>query len=189
MEYNITYKNIRNWYVRLSPEGNLNITIPYFLRFSTKFKDSLIAKWKKLLQKHSKSSPIQTQNSDWVMIFGEMIPYSDLPSWDLKIYLRQTMEEYVRPLLDGYSRLIWYRYNKLFIRKTRSKRWSCTSDQNISLSLNLVHLPTKFIKYVVIHEVCHLQHKHHKKSFRDLVANHCPNYKTIKKEISNFKFD
>jgi predicted metal-dependent hydrolase len=62
-------------------------------------------------------------------------------------------------LMDHYSALLGKSYKELSIRKTSSKRWSCTHDQKVCLNLSLVHLPTKYIIYVIIHEVCHLKVK------------------------------
>jgi predicted metal-dependent hydrolase len=82
--------------------------------------------------------------------------------------------------------LIGENYIKLTTRVTHSKWWSCTHDQKIALNLNLIHLPTQFIKYVIIHEVCHLREKNHGPKFRELVEIHCPNHKQIRKELKNF---
>ncbi|HCB51634.1 TPA: hypothetical protein DEP21_03600 [Patescibacteria group bacterium] len=53
------------------------------------------------------------------------------------------------------------------------------------LNLDLIHLPTKLIKYVIIHEACHLKVKNHSTKFRDLVESYCPNYKLLRKELRN----
>ena len=96
------------------------------------------------------------------------------------------LEEYATPLFEKYSEKVGKEYRKLSFRKTKSKRGSCTSDQHISLNLDLEHLPTRFIKYVVIHECCHLKIKNHSKRFRELVESLCPEYKETKKELRKF---
>ena len=97
--------------------------------------------------------------------------------------LAEILEEYATPILIAYSKKLWIDITKLIIRKTRSKRWSCTQDQNISLNRDLVHLPTKYIKYVIIHECCHLKIKNHSKKFRALVESFLPDYKITRKEM------
>ena len=37
--------------------------------------------------------------------------------------------------------------------------------------------PHAIVAYVVIHEVCHLIHRHHRRSFWELVKSLDPNYK------------
>lgn len=186
-EYHIIYKYMRHGYVRINPDGSLQITIPKRLKGDERFKNDLIKKGEALLKRYSKRTHIQTHGDDFVMLFGELVPKKDLPPHkNLKTYLKETLEEYSRPLLDKYSELINHKYHKLIIRVTHSKRWSCTSDQHISLNLNLIHLPTQFIKYVIIHEVCHLKHKNHGIHFRELVEKLYPNHKQIRKELKNF---
>jgi predicted metal-dependent hydrolase len=93
------------------------------------------------------------------------------------------LTEYSAPILQKYSEKLWYKHRRIIIRKTKSKWGSCTHDQNISLNLSLVHLPTKYIRYVIIHEVCHLKIKNHSKRFWALVESFCPDYKNIRKEM------
>jgi predicted metal-dependent hydrolase len=50
-------------------------------------------------------------------------------------------------------------------------------------NINVVHLPTKYIRYVVVHEVCHLKHKNHSDKFWAEVENFLPDYKQTKKEL------
>lgn len=187
VNYHITYKHIRHGYVKIDTDGSLEITIPTALRHNEKFKNILIQKGELLLKKYNKRTHIQTHGDDFVMLFGELVAKSDLPPIkNIKDYFKQTLEEYARPLLDKYAKMIGYTYHKLTIKVTKSKRWSCTSDQNISLNLNLVHLPTRCIQYVIIHEVCHLKHKNHASIFRNLVEKLYPNYKQVRKELKNF---
>ena len=71
------------------------------------------------------------------------------------------------------------------IRKVRSKRGSCSYDNRIMLNLSLVHLPTRLIQYVIVHEVCHLKEKNHSLAFWALVAKYCPHFKVLRKELKN----
>ena len=96
-------------------------------------------------------------------------------------------QEAVR-LADIYSKRLGYAYNQLRIKKVKTKRGSCSSKQNLNFNLDLVHLDKKYLEYVVIHEVCHLQHKHHQQSFREAVAHFLPEYKHIVKEMRTFRF-
>lgn len=168
-------------------DWKLEITIPIYLKRDKKFKEGLIIKWEQLLLKYQKRTHIQTHSKDSVMLFGELVSKKELPPHkNLDDYLKETLAEYATPLLEKYSEMVGHKYHKLTIRKTKTKRWSCTSQQFISLNLQLVHLPTQFIKYVIIHEVCHLPHKNHWPKFRELVEKLYPNHKQIRKELRNF---
>ncbi len=146
--------------------------------------------------KHTHIAPIQ---KDSILLFGEEIPSEEFyktygkkqPSTfhlspSTTKLLKIILEEYASPIIETYSKKLGIPHQKLSIRKTKSKWGSCTHDQKLSLNLDLVHLPTKYIKYVIIHEVCHLKIKNHSKKFRALVESFCPEYKQIKKELRKF---
>ena len=188
MEHIITYKSVRNGYARINKDGMLEITIPKFLKNDEKFKASLLQKGEKIFKSYHAKEKIQTANDGMTTLFGERIPISDITPNPKKLQpeLKKILEEYARPFLDKYSTLLGKKYIQLNIRKTTSKRWSCTHDQKISLNLSLVHLPTKYIQYVIIHEACHLKVKNHSAKFRWEVEKLCPSYKEIRKGMRNF---
>lgn len=187
MDYTISYKKVRHWYARLSHDGKLSITIPYSLKDNESFKNNLIEKWKKLLSRHDKRTHIQSHTSDSILLFWEHVAISQLPITNKPItYLKSTLYEYIQPIADKYSDLIWKSYKEIKIRKLKSKRWSCSHDNVLTFNLDLIHLQTKYIKYVIIHEVCHIRVKNHSSRFRDLIAQYCPDYKKLRKELRNF---
>lgn len=62
-----------------------------------------------------------------------------------------------------------FSYGRVTIRATRSKWGSCTSENNLSLSLWLMTLPDHLIDYVIIHELCHTVHHDHSPRFHALL--------------------
>ncbi len=64
-------------------------------------------------------------------------------------------------------------YNKLTIRATRSRWGSCSTQNNISLSIYLMTLPQHLIDFVIIHELCHTVHHNHSPKFHALVDFIC----------------
>jgi len=192
----VVYKNIRHGYARIDKDGKLLITIPLSKKWS-KFEEIMITKGEQLLKRYNKRTHIDPIKKDSILLFGEQVPIeefykqypqkkkSKIQNPTSKI-LKEILAEYTTPIFDLYSKKLWIPYRKLSFRKTTSKRGSCTHDQKFSLNLDLIHLPTKYIKYVVIHEVCHLKIKNHSKKFRALVESFSPNYKQIKKELRKF---
>ena len=193
----IIYKNIRHGYARIDKDGKLLITIPLSKKW-TVFENMMITKGEQLMKRYSKHTHIDPIQKETVLLFGEQVPIEDfyqqykkkISSWNLKLVTKKLLQEilrdYVTPLFDLYSKKLWIPYKSIIFRKTKSKRGSCTHDQKFSLNLDLIHLPTKYIRYVVIHEVCHLKIKNHSKKFRALVESFCPEYKQTKKELGKF---
>lgn len=183
----VIYKQIRHGYAKITKEGILQLSIPHYLRNNIKFYNQLLEKGQKLLTRYQKKSQITTIDKDHIMLFGEQIPLEEVSSSPKKIpfILKNMLYEYAKPILDEYSKLLGIGYRMLKIRKTTSKWGSCTGHQIISLNTDLVHLPSKLIRYVIIHEACHLKIKNHSPKFRKLVEIHCPNYKILRKELRN----
>ena len=58
-------------------------------------------------------------------------------------------------------------------------RWgSCSIKAEINYNWKLFLAPPHIIDYVIIHELCHIQHHNHSKNFWLLVELHCPEYKS-----------
>lgn len=73
----------------------------------------------------------------------------------------------------------------LRISDTRAQWGSCSASGVIQLCWRLVCAPPAVLRYVVIHELCHLKHRNHSPQFWALVARHCPNYLTHRKWLRN----
>jgi len=85
--------------------------------------------------------------------------------------------------------LVWslamgVKYKKISFRKTKRQWGSCSRDNNLSFNTMLIKLPREVIQYVVVHELAHIKHKHHQKSFWTEVESYLPDYK---KHISELK--
>lgn len=184
MQYIITYSKARHWYVRLMPDMTLKLTIPHKKAGDKNFEKILLEKWEQLIEKYKKRNiiKIETITKDYVIVFWEKINFSEI-NWDINKYLKNIFIIESSKYLDKYSSILGINYNKLSVRKLKSKWGSCTSTNNISLNLNLVHLDKKFLEYVVVHEISHLKEKNHSKNFWNLVFSFSPYYKDIRREL------
>lgn len=71
-------------------------------------------------------------------------------------------------------------------RKTKRQWGSCSQKNIISFNTMAAKLPLNVIHYLVVHELAHIRHKHHKRSFWELVAHHLPDYKTHIGELKTY---
>lgn len=80
-------------------------------------------------------------------------------------------------------------YNNIKISNSRRAIASCSAKGNLNFSWRIIQAPMEIIDYVVVHEIVHLEHKHHKKSFWLKVKMLKPDYKeNIKWLKSNWFF-
>ena len=77
----------------------------------------------------------------------------------------KTLPPRVKELADEFH----FKYGKIALRNTRSKWGSCTSKNDISLSIHLMHIPDYLVDYIILHELCHTVHKNHGEHFHSLL--------------------
>lgn len=188
MEQKIIYTQNKNAYISIN-DGILVFKIPHRLKNNKNVLDQLSQSAEKLKSKYSKKTELIAKDDEWVLLFGEKVDLDELwlkSSKKITEFLRQELYEYSFPLIQKYADKLWKKVSKLTIRKVKRKRGSCSSRNEIMLNLSLAHLPTKYIQYVIIHEVCHLKHRHHQKPFRDEVEKRAPEYKILRKDMRKF---
>lgn len=75
------------------------------------------------------------------------------------------------------AELMGLRYNRVSIRDQKTKWGSCSKKGNLSFNWRLVLFPPRILRYVVIHELCHLKHFNHSPRFWKLVEQYDPTYR------------
>ena len=113
-----------------------------------------------------------------ITVYAETI---ERASCRLNILLNKYAHEQFDLIAKEYSELIGTNLNKLYIKDTKSRWGSCSSDKNISLSWRLLFAPSSVSKYVIAHEVAHLKEMNHSKKFWNIVETICPEFKTNRK--------
>ncbi len=66
-----------------------------------------------------------------------------------------------------------------------SRRWGSYSQRTNRINLNreLIRAATRYIDYVIVHELCHITHRKHDTSFYAQLESILPNWKRLKKEL------
>ena len=102
-----------------------------------------------------------------------------------RILKRRLLDE-LEPALAHYSGKLGVRFNRITIRRQRTRWGSCSSDGNLNFNLRLVYLPLDLIRYIACHEVAHLKERNHGKAFWRLVGSEFANYKEMEKRLSEY---
>ncbi len=96
----------------------------------------------------------------------------------------ERLKKIVEENIYKYSKILGKSPKKVRIRDLKYAWGSCSSNQNISINLKLATKDDMAIEYVVLHEMCHLIHMNHSKSFWNLVEKNMPKYKEYKKLLA-----
>lgn len=86
----------------------------------------------------------------------------------------------------------WSKALNLFPKKWKitsaSKRWgSCNANNHININWRIIFAPLAQLDYIIVHELCHIMHKHHQTQFWDLVSTVIPDYKQRKKILHDLE--
>ena len=60
---------------------------------------------------------------------------------------------------------------------------SCSPAGRITLNPHLVKAPRECIDYVLLHELCHLQHHNHSPNFYKALDRHMPRWRLVKSRL------
>lgn len=72
--------------------------------------------------------------------------------------------------------------------KDLGKELAKCSNQIITINPSITQYSREIIKFIIIHEFCHLKYKNHTKSFYELIEKYIFNYDEIAKQVEKLKF-
>ena len=79
-------------------------------------------------------------------------------------------------------------YNRVSIRKQKTRWGSCSTKNNINLNANLLHLPPELMDYVLLHELVHTRVKNHSKDFWDELETVVPNARQMDRRLKDYQY-
>ena len=108
----------------------------------------------------------------------------DIDKW-YKEQAKVLFQEHFDKMYERFSRKI--PYPDLRIRKMTT-RWGVCNIRTkvITLNLELIKRDTKYLDYVIIHELSHLIHGDHSAAFWKLVGENISDYKKYREEMKDF---
>ena len=90
--------------------------------------------------------------------------------------------------LEYFSRKHKLPYNRAAFRCQKTKWGSCSSQDNISLNINIAFLPVYLQEYILLHELCHICYKNHSKAFWTRLDTYCGGRaKDYAKELKTYR--
>ena len=110
---------------------------------------------------------------EWVLQMREKVSQRAMAAVDYSVAqietLRREAKRVLPAMVERLAKQHNFNYGRVTIRATRSKWGCCTAQNNLSLSLFLMTLPTHLQEFVVLHELCHTVHHNHSAEFHALL--------------------
>lgn len=80
-----------------------------------------------------------------------------------------------------YRHIIRHGYSSISVRDQKTRWGSCSAKGALSFNWRLMLAPPNILDYVVVHELCHLEHLNHSKDFWECVEAILPDYRERRK--------
>ena len=97
-----------------------------------------------------------------------------------KGFVRKTLDEYLSPLKVEIKRLDF---------KTMKTKWaSCSQNRIITVNTLMRYLPDNLVRYVLFHEISHLEERKHNKHFWNIIEKKFKNPKSKEQDLMMYWF-
>ena len=160
MEYKIVYSRIKNVYIHIK-NGEVIVKAPR--RVSKKEIDKIVK-----------------SKEDWIK---KTLAKTKIKSEKEKLYTDEEFKSIVQDTANELIKETGLIPNKVRIRDIKYAWGSCSANKNVTISYKLIYYSKEAIKYVILHELCHIKYMNHSKAFFFFFSTYMPNYKEIKKEF------
>jgi hypothetical protein len=97
----------------------------------------------------------------------------------LRRWLLRQGKQHLPPWLAQEAARLGVKPSAVRIRTQRTRWGSCSSRGNISLNAALLFLDPNLVRYLLVHELCHLRHLNHSKRYWRLVERFEPHYREL----------
>ncbi len=101
-------------------------------------------------------------------------------------FYKEEAKQFVPLLVEKWSGQMALTPTSIRFRKTKRQWGSCSGKNVLSFNTMLMKLPLSVIQYIIVHELAHIKHKHHQKSFWNLVEQYVPDYKQRVTELHTY---
>ena len=125
-----------------------------------------------------RSDHIEVHVPEW----GEEVVRDTLWRW----YRQQAQHHFSQRMDHIAGSISWLRRASFELRLRRMKRsWgTCSANGVITLNPLLMKAPTKYIDYVIAHELCHLREHNHSPAFYRLLEQLIPNWDNLRRALN-----
>ncbi|WP_456485201.1 M48 family metallopeptidase [Hydrogenimonas sp.] len=202
---------MKNITLKITPDGKVRLAAPLHILASEALgflqkKESWVQK--KILQRktYARSNPQKVNDGASIWYLGKPYPlklkpaarnhisfegdefhfhFSDINAFERAIerFYKRAAQKFISQRVAQWSEKMGLYPNEIGYRRYKSRWGCCKADNSLVFNTALMRYDARLVDYVVIHELAHIRHKHHRPSFWRLVERFEPEWKTLRKRL------
>lgn len=136
-----------------------------------------------VLYKRTDSSQVRVVESGCVLHLSGAVDDEARVGEALRRWLRHKAKQLLVPMLETLAKQHRFQHGHVTIRLQKSRWGSCSRSGNISLNARLLFFSPELARYVILHELAHLERMDHSPAFWAVVARCDRNYMAHRREL------
>lgn len=193
IQFHVEYGKRKNITLDMSPEGLITVKAPTktpessILEFVRANSKSILTFLEKLEHRQYIARSKNYQENENFLYLGKACPLKELldeiPTTDdeiqvqLKRFYTTKTRELIKKRVKQYEKVIGVKAKSITIVESARAWGTCNSNKELTFNYRLSMAPISVIDYVIIHELCHILHMNHDRSFWRKVGSYDTNYK------------
>ena len=101
----------------------------------------------------------------------------------LRDWLAREGRDHLKPWLARVARELSLSPRRVQVRTQKTRWGSCSSTGTVSINACLLFLEPELVRYLMVHELCHLRHLNHSRRYWALVERFEPDYRSLDKRL------
>ncbi len=101
----------------------------------------------------------------------------------LRAWVARQGRDHLKPWLARVARELDIAPRRVQVRTQKTRWGSCSSTGTVSINACLLFLEPALVRYLMVHELCHLRHLNHSQRYWRLVERFEPDYRLLDKRL------
>lgn len=193
IEFNVEYGNRGKLSIQIDSLGFITVKAPnatsdaIIIRAVEHHGKRILEKLNVLAEARNKPKTREYQDQGKFLHLGkeyflhELIDTGELDEEELKKNLKKfyftSCKKIIGERIKIYQNQLKVKPKSIEVEESTTKWGSCSSSKKLTFNYRLAMAPIDVIDYVIIHELCHLHHMNHDRSFWRRVGSIMPDYK------------
>lgn len=203
IEFNVQYGNGKKISIHIDSSGRITLKVPK--KTSEETIKSVVERNGKMIVEKLQSLEAARETPKMIRAYEdegkflylgkyyslhELIETAELSEEQLQLKLKKfyfsSCKKLIGERITRYQTQLRVKPKSIEIVESRTKWGSCSSDKKLTFNYRLTMAPVEVIDYVIIHELCHLLHMNHDRSFWRRVGSLMPDYKEKEEYLARY---